>query len=446
MCGIVGVISKDMRKKHKDFFQQALLVDTLRGTHSTGIARIPNSAGVDVEIFKRALAAWDFLDLRRPDELLGKFYTTSAFIGHNRYATKGAINNRNSHPFQAEHITLVHNGSLLSTHNLPDNQKFVVDSENIAHAIAQIGFEETAKLLNGAFALAWHDATDNTLHLARNKERPMWFVDVKNEDTILYGSEDMMLDWLAGRNGIETETVYEVLPGQHITFHLGDKKRKLMDYDCREVELYKPPVQRFPVPSYPGYNNRQAAANDAARKLQAKALEREGLKVGDKIPFAGMDYVPYGAGSQFGKIIGCMEDEPWLPIEIHRCQAADFTEGATYNGRIASIRISGEPKTPPTLVLDGIARIVDVKEEDVETAEETEGKKHMAYIPGPGGRLINFKDWSRYTQHGCSMCQGDLDLKTVDFIEWIDDSPMCADCAAELRADDPMAERMKRVH
>ena len=52
MCGLVGVLGNITHKEEKAF-HELLIVDVLRGKHSTGVAMV--SAGGGVDVFKKAV-------------------------------------------------------------------------------------------------------------------------------------------------------------------------------------------------------------------------------------------------------------------------------------------------------------------------------------------------------------------------------------------------------
>ncbi|MFW3388445.1 UNVERIFIED_CONTAM: hypothetical protein RF648_20880, partial [Kocuria sp. CPCC 205274] len=129
-------------------FEQMLYMDVVRGEHSTGVFagfRLDKD-NFAVQIEKAAIASDEYLrsaywkrvkEMRKPHATIQNSWSVTQpkfLVGHNRYATAGAINDRNAHPFNHEHITLVHNGTLDDQSLLPDHQKFAVDSENICYS------------------------------------------------------------------------------------------------------------------------------------------------------------------------------------------------------------------------------------------------------------------------------------------------------------------------
>lgn len=200
ICGIV-LAGGSLGVGDVEIFNQLLYCDVFRGQHSTGVftKRLTDK---EASFHKDALPSFayqlqpEYIELVRGK---GTYAIPPIFlVGHNRHATRGAINANNAHPFQHEHITLVHNGTLTDQSLLPESNRFVVDSDNIAYSIAKIGAEETIQKLNGAYTLIWHDNSDDTLHIIRNKERPFHLCRIGRD---WFGaSEEDMLMWILNRN------------------------------------------------------------------------------------------------------------------------------------------------------------------------------------------------------------------------------------------------------
>ena len=103
MCGLVGVVGSTMSFVDSKVFRQLLYIDALRGPHSTGVST--NNINGEVETFKRALNASDYLQLKLGEKISSKV-TGDFLLGHNRYATQGAIDDNNAHPFTYGNVNL----------------------------------------------------------------------------------------------------------------------------------------------------------------------------------------------------------------------------------------------------------------------------------------------------------------------------------------------------
>lgn len=200
MCGLVGYVitkavpSAHLVSKYKRYFDKALLLDVVRGFDSTGVVTVKED-GEHAQI-KKALPSYDFIGSRQYEKFF-KATTTNqniAALGHNRAATRGAVNANNAHPFRHGSVTLMHNGTLDSAVGV--GNKYDVDSENLCYALSQCSTEqEVIKLLEtieGAYALVWYDEDSNTVNFARNEERPLVYQ--KTPEGFLYASEPWLIE------------------------------------------------------------------------------------------------------------------------------------------------------------------------------------------------------------------------------------------------------------
>ena len=196
MCGLIAMVSKaphGFSDKDLGLFNMGLYATAVRGLDSTGCFTVKTSG--NVSLLKDNTPSADFL--RTPDYLS---FETEAYIqgrimvGHCRAATRGEKTAENAHPFIAEHIALVHNGTLWQHNHLANT---TTDSEAIAVAFSTGNPQEIIPELTGAYALLWYDAKNKSFHASRNKERPLWIIQTPTLDFI--GSEPGMLEWILNR-------------------------------------------------------------------------------------------------------------------------------------------------------------------------------------------------------------------------------------------------------
>lgn len=210
MCGIVGVLSCERSAGSIDrdrFMRQALICGTLRGFDSTGLMLVDQTQTIDT--FKTVFAGPDFVQLKPVNKILNNTQEYKAIIGHHRYKTNGNISRFEAHPHEHEHITLVHNGGIENSYQLPgykhDNNEPVVDTFRLTKAIATSGAMNVLPFIEGTYALVWWDANERALYMTRNAHRPLAIIWQENKKAVYIASEWEMLAWLVKRNAIKVE-------------------------------------------------------------------------------------------------------------------------------------------------------------------------------------------------------------------------------------------------
>ena len=218
------------------------MVDVLRGKHSTGVAMV--SAGGGVDVFKKAVNAVDFLDFKTYANHMKFKY--NCLLGHNRYATKGEVNNINAHPFEFDNVVGMHNGTLRNYNKLDDSTHFDVDSECLYSHINDNGIQDAVNNIRGAYALTWFDKDTNKLHFLRNSERPLHYCFTKDNKTMFWASESWMLHAVLSRNGIAYQDVLTVTEDVLYSF---DVHKEHSTYNTtvsspKVCKMVKPPVEK----------------------------------------------------------------------------------------------------------------------------------------------------------------------------------------------------------
>lgn len=311
-----------------------LQLDTIRGPHSTGMF------GVDSknkgQIFKKLGTPWEVSEYKGWD----KFWmgNHNAVIGHNRYATEGGISNRTAHPFNIDHISGVHNGTIKFADRrnvLDDWEDFDVDSENIYHHMAKNGVDDTIKKLNGAYALVWHDANEGTINMVRNDARTLHFVYSKDEKTMFWASERWMLQVAANKCNVDiqeimalkTDTLFSIPVPSTSSY----QAKKLEGFVVRPVEPYKAPATKTYVNKWVNnYNKSQMPSKvTPIKKVDDKLKKFINQKVRfiplgiDSDTRAGMDYIDC-----------CMESDADISVRLYISVNHDLAEEMVDGGLV----------------------------------------------------------------------------------------------------------------
>lgn len=272
MCGIVGFLG-GFNKARFQMFEDMLEMDIVRGRDSTGVAFINNK---DVTVVK---------DTKLPTELMiDPLYVEAArrqrhcYIGHNRAATRGKVNKENAHPFQVGKITLVHNGTLNTTWQLPNELTYGTDSECIANAINSFGIKETWRAINGAATLVWWDDNEKTLNFASNGKRPMAFCSLENFEGFVFSSERWTLQAAAMRNGVKLKDADKNMKPKddvHYKITFNTKKNKI-EWTSEELEPFKFGNMMPGCVDPWEYANKHRGAHHPGKTVQGKLFHQDG--------------------------------------------------------------------------------------------------------------------------------------------------------------------------
>lgn len=223
MCGHVGVAG-DINVNIEKILRSMLIFDSLRGEDSTGVAVVRKTDG-NVFLAKHLGDPFQLFDSRAFERALRN--SNKVIIGHNRYATQGAVSTRNAHPFDFETLVGAHNGTLTNKYKLVDHGNFTVDSENLYHHIEQKGLKHAIETAEGAWALVWWDKVEESLNFLRNKERPLHFCYTMDYKTLFWASEAWMLSVSISRVGLKHTEIREFDVDTHFAIHINDKAEML---------------------------------------------------------------------------------------------------------------------------------------------------------------------------------------------------------------------------
>lgn len=205
-----------------------MYLDVLRGPHSTGVATISLREKKDELHVLKSLGQPYELYAAHPHHFkdgIVRGNNLDCIIGHNRYATQGAVTVDNAHPFEFPNLIGVHNGTVeqWSLVNFHQADQYVVDSQIIFSELSHNN--DLQKIWDkawGAMALVWWDKRDRCLHVANNGERPLHFAYTQDKSTMFWASERWMLDVALGKSSLKTSPVQSFKKNTHYTFDLFD--------------------------------------------------------------------------------------------------------------------------------------------------------------------------------------------------------------------------------
>jgi glutamine---fructose-6-phosphate transaminase (isomerizing) len=177
MCGIIGYIGS---KNAIPVVMEGLKRLEYRGYDSAGIAYFANG---DIEV-KRCKGKISQLESIISDQKI----SSTAAIGHTRWATHGKPSDENAHPHRSDGIVLVHNGIIENyielRHDLEAEGyrfKSETDTEVLCHLIhkhsANVPLEDAVrsalKHIRGAYAFAVMNKNEDNKIVAVRKESPL---------------------------------------------------------------------------------------------------------------------------------------------------------------------------------------------------------------------------------------------------------------------------------
>lgn len=457
-----------MTKKEEDAFVTLLQLDTIRGPHSTGVAFIHHK---DNNIIAKAKGTpWDLFG--NDDFRKGMARGNAALIGHNRYATKGEINDKNAHPFEHEAIVGAHNGTLRRQSLLEDYKKFEVDSDNIFYDMNIKGYASTIKRLDGAFALAWFDANDLTVNLCRNSERPLYFVFTDDNKTVFWASEAWMLRVALSRSGLKHFDIKELGVGEHVAFDLP------MCFPCQVAAYPDYFTEKLDLcPEYSYESNWHYSRGDSHTKKD-EGKDASGTKAGvSNTGTGGSTQLALPIGTNFSELLAKYRKEEWIEfyvaeeVRTTKGNVQPHIKGYTQDKYEVEVRVYVEPGSPNWYKL---AKSMDWFRGKVRTTNQSSDKMgHIVIDPryisdlvwkdlspqardsfnkttqnspykGFEGKPLSAARYVELTNCGCALCNEIASLADHKEITWVtEDDYLCKKCSKDTAFAESVIEEEK---
>lgn len=282
MCGCVGVAGNIGYKEEK-VFRTLLMLDTLRGRHSTGAASMQKTVSGDkvFQVVKDSVNGVQFTESKPFTDMLAKKHYI--LLGHNRHATQGAIIQDNAHPFEFDNVIGAHNGSLAYGWKsaFHDSLQRVVDSEAIYSEMNHSDAATVWGKLNGPATLTWINKREGTVNFIRNKDRPLFWTTANQGKTLVWASEPWMLHVACGREDVKLDDNPRDLPvNTHLEFTIPTNGTDKVVVKRQEVTPYVAPKWDYGSGSRTYSSRYCEELNDGAH-----FLEKEGIKIGEAVEF-----------------------------------------------------------------------------------------------------------------------------------------------------------------
>lgn len=420
MCGLVGMAG-DLTSGWKDVFTELLIVDSVRGMHGTGVAAIRRYENrvnlVKMPVPSQALIMTNEYNSAIKDPI-------KVLIGHNRYATIGKKNVENSHPFQFSDVVGAHNGTLYSgsRKRLDPAEYYGTDSEAIYANLNDEGIRKTVDELDGAWALTWYDATNNTINFLRNDKRPLFYGYSDDRCTLFWASELEMLKFVLSRNKRmpDDDHFHDVTPYTHLSWKVPNTAN----------DKFVPPEQEeMKAPPPPPSKNSDSKSYGTWREMENGIWQNVGGGSGGSYPWED-DLDPNAEAYKPNITTKHLPAPP--PVNTKKGEIVNFPTGGTSK--------SAQTASKGTTKVKDYTHVSYSKDQRL-----SEIKRFRQPYHGSEGQILNKPKFEELISHGCIYCNNNA-ISWGEFIKPIRDDDgrsvfLCSDCYE----DDGIAELCRHM-
>lgn len=402
-------------KKDEELFKDLLIVNSLRGAHSTGIfgGKIEYAA----DYAKSVGNPYDFIENPAMTPVWNKMTRKWKYVvGHGRMATRGKISPENAHPFQVGHITMVHNGTVWNSDKV-DTIKHDVDSNAIAHALAEHSPEEVFSDINGAYAIVWHDTLTKRLSMVRNKERPLAIgMDVENK-RVMFASEKNMLQMVAMRKDIKFKDLFYLPEDTIFSFDKNSFDYKEIKVPKKTAKIYQLPFKEEPK-KLSGYNK------EGRITLVTSKSNGERFALEEEVEFSITEIVPFQTrGSLTHKaenmchIFGFIDGAPEIEVAaIWKGKEEDLYLYDKWCGKLRTIHHAS----------------TELKKKHKEYSFYLSNVVQVGTVSTFDGWVISTKEFKEMTISGCNYCKAPIALEDAGETLFMDDYVFCPKCSNQV--------------
>jgi predicted glutamine amidotransferase len=452
MCGIVGLISFHEKEylKRKEFIKQGLIASSLRGVDGTGVFLVPhNPKELELTVVKKPLPSYDFVNLHPFDHVFRDLEKYKFVVGHTRLKTRGDIKHAHTHPFTFGHITLVHNGSISNAYQVAKSTFLEVDSMAVAKALSEEeDYKKVLESLEGAFALVWYDSNKDTLYMARNSERPLFYVVNKKDEIIYFGSELRMLDWITSRTGNVIDDRFEVGESTVLSF-TNSLKCKISSFKTTKEAI---PVHRDAWGKFTRRSNGAHTVDEGVYIYGPTAipyLTPSGLSLHEDVIFGFDSWDLKTERSRHGVLNGTQLSGQFLSVLAQGVEHKPIATNEFLKAKVIGVRLKDKevtvlvdprievmshssesskqlllPGTPPNLTG---RRSKSIWHNGIDEADREE---HVVdgERKGPLG-MLPVAEFNKLIEEGCTACGTPITVSDKELRWTLDGHPICPDCA-----------------